>query len=857
MKMLLIDGNSMLFRGFYATYYSNLMMTSDGVYTNAVFAFANMINKAIDMIHPEYITVAFDKGKHTFRHDLSTDYKGKRKKAPEELVPQFALVREYLDAYHIPFMEYDDIEADDIIGSLSKKYPDVDIAILTSDRDMLQLIDDTTTVYLMKKGLSEIAAMDERALKEEWGVTPLQVIDLKGLMGDASDNIKGVSGIGQKTAAKLINEYGSIENIYANIDKLKGKVKENLLKDQESCFLSKTLATIKTDVKIDKELADFKIALDNDGANAFYNKYEMFSLIKRNKPLAKNENYQRVSKVNKLLYKEGTFIFADTDGFNYYGAKIYGFALSNGELSEYIPFEDFLKDEDMLAFMADDTPKVTYDLKFLLHNFDHLGLKLGNFDDLLLMGFLKNNYLDTLEELFLNYQKTVPIKSEDVYGSIKKPKLVDTLLETKRAVEIAKNAFAITSLVKEDLIKEDVYKLYQDIELPLSYVLFKMEKAGIVCDGAVLDAIGEDTLKRLEEAKNKIFALAKREFNLNSPKQLAEVLFDEMGLPSNKKRSTSAEYLLMIKDYSPIIDELLTYRKFAKLYSSYVEGLKKYIRSDGKIHTIFSQTITQTGRLSSYDPNLQNISIRDEDGKIIRKAFKAQDKDHILISSDYSQIELRVLSALSNETRMIEAFNNHIDIHTKTAMDVFGLSIDEVTPEYRRQAKAINFGIVYGISDYGLAKQTGLSLFDAKKYINNYFETYPNIKKFMDETKEFCKENGYVTTIMHRRRYIKEINSPNHALREFGKRAAMNSRVQGSAADLIKVAMINIQKEIERRHLNSKMVLSIHDELIFDVLNEEKEEMIAIINKEMKGAMDLGVTLDNSLSFAYTWYDAK
>lgn len=857
MKMLLIDGNSMLFRGFYATYYTNLMKTSDGIYTNAVFAFANMINKAIDMIHPEYCVVAFDKGKHTFRHDLSADYKGTRKAAPEELVPQFAMVREYLTAYHIPYIEYDDIEADDIIGSIAKKYPDVEMAVLTSDRDMLQLIDDTTRIYLMKKGLSDLACMDEKALYEEWGVSPSQVPDLKGLMGDSSDNIKGVSGIGPKTAAKLIKEYGSVESIYEHIDMIKGKVKENLLNDKDNCYLSKTLATIKTDVAISLPLDDFKLALDIQGVNAFYQKYEMFSLIKKSAVKTIANLTRRVDRVSAELLSAKSFVYVDTDGFSYYQPKIYGLAFANEHSAEYIPFEDFLKDDSARKFMAGDQPKATYNLKFLLHAFAYHDLPVGSFDDLMLMAFLKNNYLDSIETLFASYGHELPVALEDVYGTPKKPKLTDSLLQSNRALKIAQVCFSLMPEVYDDLIKENMLSLYTDLELPLTMVLFKMEQEGIRCDSDILDRIGQETMVKIEEAKANIYKYARHEFNINSPKQLAEVLFDEMGLPSNKKRSTSAEYLLMIKDYNPIIDELLAYRKYSKLYSSYAEGLKKYIMQDGKIHTIFSQTITQTGRLSSYDPNLQNISVRDEDGKIIRKAFSASDNDHILISSDYSQIELRVLSAMSKEEKMIDAFNHHIDIHTKTAMDIFGLMPDEVNDEYRRKAKAINFGVVYGISDFGLAKQTSLSIAEAKGFINDYFLTYPKIKQFLEDSKRFCEENGYVTTILNRRRYIDEIKSSNHAVKEFARRAAMNSRVQGSAADLIKVAMINIQNEIDKRHLHSRMVLQIHDELIFDVAVEEKEVMIELINKEMKGAMDLGVTLDNSLSAAYTWYDAK
>ena len=858
MKMLLIDGNSMLFRGFYATYYSNLMKTSTGVYTNAVFAFANMLNKAIDMIHPEYCVVAFDKGKHTFRHELSADYKGTRKSAPEELVPQFAMIREYLAAYNIPFLEYDDIEADDIIGSIAKQYPNVDMCVLSSDRDLLQLIDNTTTVYLMKKGISDLACMDEKALISEWGIKPNQVPDLKGLMGDSSDNIKGVAGIGPKTATKLLQEYHDIEGIYNHIEDLKGKVKENLLRDKDSCFLSKLLATIKTDVVIDRNLDEFKIDLNIDGVNEFYTKYEMFSLRKTISKKVKEVSFKRVAEVSDEALNANAFIYVDTDEFSYYEPKIYGIAFANDEVCEYIPFEDLVNDEKALAFLASDVKKLTYNLKFIKHAFDYYGLNLGNqYDDLMLMSFLKNNYLDNLNDIFNAYSKEVVVDITEIYGTQKKNKLIDTIAQTNRACLIANNFKDIYPKLLNELKNNDLYDLYLNIELPLTYVLYDMEKEGIRCDSKVIEEIGIETEKHIDEISQNIYAMVKHEFNLNSPKQLAEVLFDELGLPSNKKRSTSIEYLQKIEDYHPIVSELMKYRKYAKLYSSYVEGLSRYIQTDHKIHTIFSQTITQTGRLSSYDPNLQNISVRDKEGRNIRKAFTASSLDRVLISSDYSQIELRVLASMADEKKMIDAFNHGIDIHTKTAMDIFGLSFEEVNEDIRRRAKAINFGVVYGISDFGLSKQTSLTVKESKRFIDEYFKTYPNIKRFIDESIKYCQDKGYVTTLMKRRRYINEINDSNYMIKEFGKRAAVNSRVQGSAADLIKIAMIKIHNEINKRGLKSRLVLQIHDELIFDVFKDEENEMIDIIKEGMKHAMNLNVTLDSSLNVAYSWYDAK
>ena len=473
------------------------------------------------------------------------------------------------------------------------------------------------------------------------------------------------------------------------------------------------------------------------------------------------------------------------------------------------------------------------------------------------MAFLTNNYLDSIEAILNEYHLGDIIDIQDVYGTEKKRKLVDTVLEAKRATGIADGLYHSIDKLNDKLEKENLNGLYYNVELPLTYVLYDMEKEGIHCDAKTLDDISveyEDIISKCEE---EIYSLAHHEFNINSPKQLAEVLFDELGLPMNKKRSTNAESLMQIEAYHPIIKVIIQYRKYTKLQSSYAQGLKRYIADDNKIHTIFSQTVTQTGRLSSYDPNLQNISVRDEDGKLIRKAFVASGENKVLISSDYSQIELRMLSSMACEKRMIDAFNEGVDIHTKTAMDIFKLSESEITDSLRRQAKAINFGVVYGISDFGLSKQASLSIKDAKRYIEEYFLTYPNIKKFLDESVEFCKEHGYVTTIMNRRRYIKEIHDNNYMVKEFGKRAAMNSRVQGSAADLIKIAMINIFNEIKRCGLKSKLVLQIHDELIFDVFEDEKDEMIRIIKEGMKNAMKLNVTLDSSLSVAYSWYDAK
>ncbi len=857
MKMLLIDGNSVLFRGYYATYNRNMMKTTDGVYTNAVFAFANMFNKALSMIHPEYCVVAFDKGKHNFRHDLDANYKANRSPAPVELVPQFKLVREFLTAYHVPYLEYDDVEGDDIIGTISKKYPSVDICILTSDKDILQLLDSSTHVYFMRRGLSDIDIIDDRNLKEIWPVRPDQIADLKGIMGDKSDNIPGVKGIGIVGASELLNEFDSIEGIYENIAKVDKRLQKKLIANKDTALLSKKLATIRTDVDIDIELSDLKLSLDDNGVNDFYRKYEMRSLIKKVDVDGSDEvKAIRTSKISGELLDDGTLIFIDTDGFKYYGAKIYGMAFAKKGKIEYIPYEDLLNDGDALGYLASDKHKIFFDLKFVRHVFKSNGLTLGNKnDDICLMAFLCSNLNDSLESIFASKGMSVTPLS-DIYGTPKKPKAIDSIAQTKRAGMIAGVLSDLFDDLKTGLSRDGLYALYTDVELPLVDVLYEMEEEGITCDQKVLDDIGAELKVRIDSKTQAIYNTVGHDFNINSPVQLASVLFDELGLPANKKRSTNVEELEKLELYHPVIKQIMEYRKDNKLYTTYVEGLSKYISQDKKIHTIFSQTMTQTGRLSSSEPNLQNIAIRDEDGKMIRKAFKGSD-GHYLLSSDYSQIELRVLSSLADEGKMKHAFNNDIDIHTKTAMDIFSLELDEVDSLHRRKAKAINFGVIYGISDFGLAKQAGVSVMEARDFISDYFTTYPNIKSFLDMAIKECEDNGYVTTILGRRRYIPEIRSKDHRLKEFAKRAAMNSKVQGSAADLIKVAMVNIARTIKEKGLNSKMVLQIHDELIFDVPEDELEIMQKIVHDGMVKAMDLNVKLEVSMSYGHSWYEAK
>lgn len=855
MKFLLIDGNSVLFRAFYATSYAGMMQTSFGAYTNAVYAFANMLNKALNLIKPDYCCVAFDKGKHTFRHDLSPDYKGGRKETPDELKEQFLTVREMLKAYNIKYLEYDSIEADDIIGTLAKKY-NIETCIFSSDHDLFQLIDSSTTVYCMKKGMSEIARLDEAALKSEYGLKPYQIIDYKGLAGDSSDNIKGVEGVGDKTAVKLLETYDTCEAIYKHIDEIKGKLKEKLINDKESCFLSKTLATIKTDVEINNDLDDFALNINDETKNAFFIKYEMKSLVSSSVKENKKIEYKKVSKISKSLLKNA-FIYFDSDDFEYFNRSLYGICIINNNGQEYISYNDLIKDSDLLDYIASDEHKIVYDLKPIKHQLDNKNIYIGkNTDDLFLMAYLSNNTNADISKILHTYGYFIESDLKDIYGTIKKPLAIDETRQISRAFELTGYLYKIYDVVLQELKDKEILNLYKEVELPLLYVLYDMEIEGVICDEKELDEIAKNTLNKLEKIEKSIFKQVGHEFNLNSPSQLSAVLFDELDLPNYKKGSTNADVLEKLIDYDPIIEKILDYRKYSKLYSTYAEGLKKYISTDNKIHTIYSQMITSTGRLSSYEPNLQNISVRDEESREIRKAFKPS-KNSVLISSDYSQIELRVLSSLANEEKMIEAFNNGIDIHDKTAMDIFKISKEEVTPNIRRQAKAINFGVVYGISDFGLANQAGLSLKDSKHFIEDYFNTYPNIKKYLDDQVKYCTENGFVKTILNRRRYIPEINDSKWPIREFGKRAAMNATIQGSAADIIKLAMVNIFEEINKQNLKSKLILQVHDELIFDVPKDEEEIMKKLIIKTMSNAYKLKCKLDSSLAVGSTWYEAK
>ena len=847
-KMLLVDGNSMLFRAYYATVYGRPMSTSNGIPTNAVFGFSNMLSKAVEIIQPDYLCVAFDSAKKNFRHELFPEYKGGRKETPEDLVVQFGIVREFLDAYKIARFEKEGIEADDIIGTLSFAHPECEIAILSSDRDLLQIIDPTTSVYLMKKGISELEKMDEAALYDKYEIAPSQIVDLKGLMGDASDNIPGIPSVGEKTAIKLLKQFETVEGVIEHVNEIKGKLHDTIIAYQQQAMLSKRLATIHKTADIPVDLEQFVYAPDFKSLKEFYLKYEMNSLAKKIEVEETEETVQpsfelkmsNVSVCPSHLLKETAAIVPVEESLNLLD-QVEGLVIATDTEAVYMNLDDVKKDAQLLSYLSESSNKISFDCKALMHWGYHHGLVIDNFrSDLMIASFLCDASIQSADSMF---------------EKLELPSVKEDSIQVK-AMKTAALMVRAEQLLEQRLKDMDLIKVYREIELPLISILYEMEKTGITIDTVTLNQIAEDTLAQMNEVSMRIMSYVDEPFNLNSPKQLAVVLFDKLNLPANKKRSTSVEVLEKLQGKHPIIDDLMIYRKVAKQYSTYAEGLKKYIQADGRIHTEFNQCVTQTGRLSSTNPNLQNISVRDEQSRQIRKAF-VPSENHVLMACDYSQVELRVLAHIADEKGLIDAFVAGMDIHTKTAMDLFNVEASDVTSLMRRAAKAVNFGIVYGISDFGLAQQIDVSRKEAQEFIDRYFESYPNILTYTHSTIEECTEKGYVTTLYGRRREIPEIFDKNYMVREFGKRAATNARIQGTAADLIKLAMIKIDQRMKKEGVKSKMLLQVHDELIFDVVNGEEDLMKNIIEEEMTHAMELKVPLVAECKAGNSWYQVK
>ena len=833
-KLLLIDGNSMLFRAYYGTQGRGPMLSRDGTVTNAVYGFSTMLTKALELLTPDYVMVAFDTGSKTFRHDMYETYKGTRKEVDPELVSQFALVREFLDSYPLPRIEINGYEADDLIGTLSKQFPGVHVDILTSDRDMLQLISNSVHIHLMKKGITDMKVMDIDALREEYQLTPSQIVDVKALQGDTSDNIPGVPSIGPKTATTLVNKYGTLNGIYENAHELKGKAGEKIREFEAQARLSYDLAMIHCEVPNDITLESLEFEKVPTTLNAFYRKYDMNSLVKEEAQISESSDNGELELVDfDSSWIESCVSMAmdiTKDG------ESVGIYLYNGADVSYVTRPEMLLNNDFKKLLARTKPLIALDSKpiysFALEN----QLEINQiFEDMILLAFITDSSITTLDIL----KDTYFLWKEGVDPNVA---LCYDLISTTELFEKLKQ--------KAEL--DEVISVYENIEKPLVRVLAKCEVTGIHVDRKVLDDIAKKTLEKINALSSEIYMHAGKEFNINSPKQLGEILFDDLGLSAGKKRSTAVSVLESLESKHPIITPILAYRKYQKLYSTYAVGLTKHIQADGKIHTTFNQHATQTGRLSSTNPNLQNISVRDEETKEIRGAFVASE-GRKLLSIDYSQIELRVLAYLSDEKNMAAGFLEHEDIHTSTAQQIF--DVETVDSKMRRQAKAVNFGIVYGISAFGLSAQLDTSIEEAARFIDRYNTVYPNITRYMNQLISECQEQGYVTTYFGRRRYIHEIHDKNRAVKEFGKRAAMNAPIQGTAADIIKLAMIKADRVITENKLKSQMILQVHDELVFDVYEDELEIMKKLMVEAMESVVSWSVPLEVSVDVGDTWMD--
>ena len=857
-KIVLVDGNNLLFRSYYATAYTgNIMRNKEGFPTNGVYGFVNMINKIISEEKPEYMMVAFDIGK-TFRHEKYERYKDGRKETPDDLKVQFPVAKKILTAMGIKYLECAGYEADDIIGTISmwcEKDPEYEALIVSSDKDLLQLISDETVVKLLKT--KDYIWMDKKTFNDTYGFDPIHMIDLKALMGDSSDNIPGVKGIGEKGAIKLVSEYKTIDNIYENIDKIKGATQIKLIDGKEDAYYSKDLVTIYREVPLDITFDDLLYKGENaDELIDIYNDLGFYSILRKintsdiKKEKSREDEFKIISDINDVKISEDTSIYLDTTIGNYHDAEILGIALYNSTLSCYIPYDIF---KNNTSILDTDYNLSTYDYKKLIVVFNKYGIKVPNINfDTMISAYLLN--YETKDDIcYLANKLNIYIPSYD------KKEVVATEEAARRAILKARFIYNTKDKLYEDMKMEDNIYLFENIEMPLAKVLAKMETTGIRVDKKVLEEMGTEIKIKLEILTRDIYNYAGEEFNINSPKQLGEILFDKLKLPGAKKNkngyATDIDVLKKLTEY-PIINKILEYRALAKLYSTYIDGIISTIREDGKIHTIYTQTLTRTGRLSSIEPNLQNIPMRSEYGRLIRKAFIPEDNS-VILSSDYSQIELRVFAHLSGVNDLINAFKEGVDIHTKTAMDIFKVPMEGVTKNMRRQAKAVNFGILYGISSYGLAEDIGIPVKEAKEFINKYFETYPGVKDYMDKEIDEAKRNGYVKTIMNRKRVIEELKSSNYMVRSMGERMALNTPVQGSASDILKKAMVEINNIFEKENIKSKMLLQVHDELIFNVYNDEIDKVKDIVYNTMTKVFELKVPLDVDIELGNNWYEAK
>lgn len=876
MKLLCLDSNSILNRAFYGV---KLLTNKDGVYTNAVYGFMNILLKLLNDVQPDAVACAFDLKAPTFRHKMFDGYKAQRKGMPEELAQQLPVIKELLDDLGYRILTLEGYEADDILGTLSAmcEQQGQECYIATGDRDSLQLIGDHTTVLLAssRMGKSETVICDEAYFYEKYGTKPHGLIDIKALMGDSSDNIPGVPGIGEKTALKLIGQYGTLDAVYENLDSLPvtKSVKAKLEAGKDSAYMSRTLATIDRNVPLNITLDDCKPKPRDDAACfQLLSRLEMGSIIKRlglsadvcaqpqpqqeEQPQQALVQYDAAALLDELLEEVGEqlplSILALWDKED--EEKLEALAVCAGEkILLNLPEEGALYEQQLVRLFHSKNPKITFDCKSLYHWTLRHGCDLAHIaDDILLSAYLlaANNNSYDLDRLSAEY------------GAVRRVEGIPEEMAEQHARLLAQCAclLPLHEKLAEEIAHNGQESLLHDIELPLSEVLASMEVCGFAVDTDALTEYGRMLDEKIDEYQNLIYHLAGEEFNINSPKQLGEVLFDHLGLPTRKKTktgySTSAEVLESLRGKHEIIDAILEYRKVTKLKSTYVDGLLKVVGRDGRIHTHFNQADTRTGRLSSTEPNLQNIPVRTELGSRLRAFFKAKEGCE-LVDADYSQIELRVLAHISGDQHMIEAFNSGEDIHQKTASQVFKMPPDFVTPEMRRRAKAVNFGIVYGIGAFSLSQDIGVTVAEADQYIKNYLDTYSGVRQYMDDTVEFAKENGYIATLFGRRRALPEISARNKNIVNFGKRVAMNTPIQGTAADIIKIAMIRVYRRLQTEQLAARLILQVHDELIVEAPEHEIEQVKQLVQQEMEGAVALKVQLKADVGVGKTWIDAK
>ena len=864
-KIILVDGNNLLFRSYYATAYTgNMMKNSKGFPTNGLYGFINMMNRIIKEEEPQYILVAFDKGK-TFRHDKYEVYKAGRQAMPDELKLQFPVAKELLGAMGIKYFEIDNYEADDIIGTMSKIVDEEDefiATIVSSDKDLLQLISDEVTVKLLKS--NDHIMMTPEVFRETYKVDPIRMIDLKALMGDSSDNIPGVKGIGEKTAISLIEKYGSLENLYNNLDSVTGKTKEKLELDKENAFMSYDIATIFREVPIPFGLDDCKYeGINRSELLKFLEELEMPSLIRKydlfeEKSETKEAKELKIDDICNLDTNKDFAFFVETRGEVYSKSDVLGIGVYDGEKGYFISESEIDEYKDIFNSSSN---KYTYDIKKNIVVLDPYKVKLDvKYDSLIALYLLDYVVKDDISFVAKTFDYDITLY-EDFYGTEKRPKEYTVEELRKLAIEKAKFIYETKDEILNKIKDEELEYLFNEIEMPLSYVLADMELTGIKVNTEYLEKIQVELKEKMEDKEHEIYKLAGSEFNIMSPMQLAKVLFEDLEIPYPKKvkdgkYSTSKDILDKISFAHPIVNLILEYRTLAKLYTNYAVGLLDEVRRDGRIHTIYTQALTRTGRLSSISPNLQNIPARGEYSSLIRSAF-VPDSDSVLLSSDYSQVELRVFAHMSNTENLINAFVEDKDIHTKTASDIYHVSMDEVTKDMRRTAKAVNFGIVYGISSFGLADDLGIDFKEAKSFIDNYLNTYPGIVKFMEDTKAGAYRDGFVKTLMGRKRVIEELQNKNFMIRSSGERMALNTPIQGTAADILKKAMVEIYAEMNKRNLKSKMLLQVHDELVFNVVNEELEEVKELVRDLMENAYKLSVPLKVEIEYGSDWSEAK